>query len=190
MMSNRENDIQNLTGKILLATPNLSDEYVRRSMVYICEHSDAGAMGVIINKILPETHLLQILTRIELGDIGDVKIHIGGDRDVDKCYILHTNKNLSENTIPIQDNIFLTTCDSVARTFSFVMDEPERKILCMGCYRWDSEKLEKEITSNYWIPIQADEALIFGDPFADKWSKAFLKIGLRSPLFLDRFGRA
>ena len=111
-------------------------------------------------------------------------------RDVDKCYVLHTNKNLSENTVSVQDNIFLTVCDNVARTFSFVMDEPERKILCLGCYRWDSGKLEKEITSNYWIPIQADEALIFGDPFADKWSKAFLKIGLRSPLFLDRFGRA
>ena len=189
-MSNRENDIQNLTGKILLATPNISDIYIRRSMVYICEHSDAGVMGVIINKILPETRLLQILTRIELGDIGNAKIHIGGDRDIDKCYIVHTTKNLSENTMLVQDNIFLTVCDNVVKSFAFVMGEPERKILCLGCYRWDFGQLEKEVTSNYWIPIQADEALIFGDPFADKWSKAFLKIGLRSPLFLDRFGRA
>lgn len=190
MMSNKESDIQNLTGRILLATPNISDAYIRKSMVYICEHSAEGAMGLIINKILPDLNLLQILTKIRFCDIGNVKIHIGGDRDLDKCFILHTNANLSENTVFIHDNIFLTTCDNMMKSLSFVMSESVRKILCLGCYRWDSQQLENEVTSNYWIPIQADEALIFGDPLADKWSKAFLKIGLHSCLFLDKFGRA
>ena len=190
MMSNRENDIQDLTGKILLATPNISNAYMSKSMVYICEHSDKGAMGVVINKILPNMNLLQIFTKMNFGDIGDVEIRIGGDRDIDKGYILHTNKNISENTIAVRDNIRITTCDNLVNTFAFIMGESERKILCVGCYRWDSQQLENEITSNYWIPIRADEALIFGDSCADKWSKAFLKIGLRFPLFLDKFGRA
>ncbi len=189
-MSNRENDIRNLTGKILLATPNISDTYISKSMVYICEHSDKGAMGVIVNKILPEMSLLQIFTKINSRDIGNVKIHIGGDRDIDKGYILHTNNNLSENTIFVHDNIFMTTCDNVVKSFAFMMGESERKILCLGCYRWDPLQLENEVASNYWIPIHADEALIFGNPCADKWSKAFLKIGLHFPLFLDKFGRA
>jgi len=190
MMSNRENDIQDLTGKILLAAPNISDAYVSKSMVYICEHSDKGAMGVIINKVLPNISLLQIFTRMNFADIENMKIHIGGNRDIDKGYILHTNKNISENTILVHDNILMTTCDNIVNSFAFMMGESERKILCLGCYRWDSQELENEVASNYWIPICADEALIFGDPCADKWGKAFLKIGLHFPLFLDKFGRA
>lgn len=189
-MSNRENDIQDLTGKILLATPNISDAYMSKSMVYICEHSDKGAMGVVINKILPNMNLLQIFTKMNFGDVGDLEIHIGGDRDIDRGYILHTNKNIAENTVSVHDNILVTTCDNLVNSFAFMMSEPERKILCLGCYRWDSQQLEDEVAANYWIPIRADEALIFGDPYADKWGKAFLKIGLHFPLFLDKFGRA
>ncbi len=190
MMSNRESDIRDLTGRILLATPNIPDIYMRKSMVYICRHSNGEALGLVVNKILPEINLLQILTKGSLGDAGNIKIHIGGDQDIDKCYILHTNQNLSENTIFVRDNIFMTTCDDLMKSFSFVMSKSERKILCLGCYRWGAQELENEVSSNYWIPIPSDEALIFGDSRTDKWSKAFLKIGLRSPLFLDKFGKA
>ena len=188
IMSNRENDLQNLTGKVLLATPNISDAYVHKSIVFICKHSKEGALGVIVNKIIPQ---LPFVTHMKLDDIiGNAKIHIGGNTDIDNCYILHTNSNLSGNTIPICDDIFLTRCDDIVRSLSFVNNEPERKILCLGCYNWDPQQLENEITSNYWIPIPADEALIFGSSYVDKWDKAFLKIGLHSSLFLNKSGIA
>lgn len=187
-MSNRESDIQDLTGKILLATPNVSDAYMNKSMVFVCKHSSEGAVGVIINKIIPE---MSFTTQIKLSDIvGNIKIHIGGNKDLDNCYILHTNNNLSENTISIDNNIFLTVCSDIIKSLEFVSKEPKRKILCLGCYNWDPLQLENEIAENYWIPIPADEALIFGDSLATKWSKAFLKIGLNSHLFLDKSGRA
>ncbi len=187
-MSNTKNDIQNLSGQILLATPNISDAYMQKSMVFICQHSIEGAIGVTINKIIPD---FSFMPRIALNEvIGNVKIHMGGNYDLDNCYILHTNQNLYENTIFVYDKVFLTTCGDILKSLAFMNNEPERKILSLGCYRWDPQQLEEEIALNYWIPIPADEALIFGDPLTDKWSKAFLKIGLRSPLFLDRIGTA
>ena len=187
-MSNRKNDIRNLAGEILLATPNISDAYVPKSMVFVYQHNNDGASGVIINKIIPD---FPFVPQIKLGDIiGNVKIHMGGNQDLDNCYIIHTNPNLSENTTLIRDNIFLTICSDIIKSLAFVNNEPERKILTLGCYHWDAQQLEEEIASNYWIPIPADEALIFGDPLADKWSKAFLKIGLRSSVFLDHPGTA
>jgi putative transcriptional regulator len=188
MMSNRESDIQDLTGKILLATPSISDDYINKSMILICKHSSEGAVGVIINKIIPET---SFITQIKLSDIiGDIKIHIGGNKDLDNCYILHTNNNLSENTISVDNNIYLTTCSDIIKSIEFVNKEPKRKMLCLGCCCWDPGQLENEIASNYWVPIPSDEALIFGDSLATKWDKAFLKIGLHSHLFLDKSGRA
>jgi len=187
-MSNRESDIQDLTSRILLATPNISDAYMNKSMVFVCKHSSEGAVGVIINKIIPK---LSLVTQIKLDDIvGDVSIHIGGNKDLDNCYILHTNSNLSEDTIAVDNNIFLTVCSDIIKSLEFVNKDPKRKILCLGCCCWDPQQLENEIAANYWIPIPADEALIFGDSLATKWSKAFLKIGLHSHLFLDKSGRA
>lgn len=187
-MSNRGNDLQNLTGKVLLATPNISDAYIHKSIVFICKHSKKGACGVIVNKIIPQ---LPFITHMKLDDIiGNAKIHMGGNTDLDNCYILHTNRNLSDNTISVCDDIFLTKCDDIVRSLSFVNNEPERKILCLGCYNWGPQQLENEITSNYWIPIPADEALIFGSSSVDKWNKAFLKIGLHSYMFLDKSGIA
>jgi putative transcriptional regulator len=67
---------------------------------------------------------------------------------------------------------------------------PKRKLLCMGCCIWETEQLENEVASSYWIPIDSDEALVFGDPKADKWSKALLKIGSQTNMFSDLQGNA
>ena len=63
-------------------------------------------------------------------------------------------------------------------------------MLCMGCCLWEADQLEEEVASGYWVPIEADEALIFGDPRADKWSKALLKIGSHSNVFAEAAGNA
>lgn len=190
-MCNRTNDLRNLTGKILLTTPNVSDAYMPESMVLVCKHTKKGAMGVIINKPLHEWSILALRMQCDIDDaLENVKLYTGGNQNLETCYILHTNRNLTKDTICIKKNLYLTSNDDLVKSINFVKNDSERKILCLGCYRWESSQLEKEIISNLWIPIDADEALIFGDPSADKWSKGFLKIGLHSSLLLSKFGTA
>lgn len=190
-MSNKDSDIQNLTGRILLSTPSAREGRVNKSMIFICEHGEKGAMGVTINKILPELNLISILNKFDDSLEKELIIHLGGDKSLDKCFILHTNETqLFSGTRPVHNNLFLTISDDILKSLTFLNKNPERKILCVGCCTWEAFQLEEEVSSNYWIPIVADEALIFGDPHIDKWSKAFLKIGLNSSLFLDKTGNA
>ncbi|MBE6447302.1 MAG: hypothetical protein E7015_02325 [Alphaproteobacteria bacterium] len=191
-MDKKNSDLQQLTGCVLLATPSITTEYLNKSMVYICEHSEDGAMGVVINKLIPDANILNIIKKWKINNSNhadDLHIHFGGMEEIDKCFILYSDDYTSSNNQIIKDHIALAISDDIIKSV-ITSEGPTRKIICMGCCTWEAGQLENEIASNYWIPIPADEALIFGDPCTDKWSKAFLKIGLQSKLFIHKAGNA
>lgn len=190
-MSNVKNDIENLTGKILLATPAISNEYLNKSMVFICSHDRTGAMGLVINKPIPNMDIKSLLQKLKINSDGleNLEMHFGGPEETDRCFILHSDDYLASESTRIKNNIALTINTDIIRA-STSKDGPQKKIICIGCCTWEVEQLENEVASSYWIPIESDEALIFGDPRADKWSKALLKIGLHTNLFLNMSGTA
>lgn len=190
-MSNVKNDIENLTGKILLATPAISNEYLNKSMVFICSHDRTGAMGLVINKPIPNMDIKSLLQKLKINSDGleNLEMHFGGPEETDRCFILHSDDYIASESTRIKDNIALTINTDIIRA-STSKDGPQKKIICIGCCMWEVEQLENEVASSYWIPIESDEALIFGDPRADKWSKALLKIGLHTNLFLNMSGTA
>ncbi|MDR0678423.1 MAG: YqgE/AlgH family protein [Holosporaceae bacterium] len=191
-MGNKDNDIQNLRGKILLSTPSISNEYLDKSMVYLCSHDNAGAMGVIINKRVPDINVSSIFKKLKINLRGmeNLDIHFGGLEEIDKCFILHSDDYSSPNSILVGHHLALTINGDIIKVITSHGGGPEKKLLCMGCCIWDVEQLENEVASSYWIPIDPDEALIFGDSKADKWSKALLKIGSRTNVFSDLQGNA
>ncbi len=190
-MSNIKNDIENLTGKILLATPAISNEYLSKSMVFICSHDRTGAMGLVINKPIPNMDIKSLLQKLQVNSDGleNLEMHFGGLEETDRCFILHSDDYLASESTRIKNNIALTINTDIIRA-STSNSGPQKKIICIGCCMWEVEQLENEVASSYWIPIESDEALIFGDPRADKWSKALLKIGLHTNLFLNMSGTA
>jgi putative transcriptional regulator len=190
-MKNINNDIQNLLGKILLSTPSISNEYLNKSMVLVCSHDKNGAMGVVINKLIPNMSIKSILERLKINsdDIENIDTYFGGPEEIDRCFILHSDDYLSQESTIVSNNIALTINSDVIRAMTS-SGGPQKKILCMGCCIWDAEQLENEVASSYWIPIEPDEALIFGDPKVDKWSKALLKIGSQTSVFSDTHGTA
>ena len=190
-MSNIKNDIENLTGKILLATPAISNEYLNKSMVFICSHDKSGAMGLVINKPIPNMDIKSLLQKLNLRSegLGNIEMHFGGLEETDRCFILHSDDYLASESTIVKGNIALTINTDIIRA-SISNGEPQKKLMCIGCCMWEVEQLENEVASSYWIPIDSDEALIFGDPKADKWSKALLKIGSHTNLFLNVPGNA
>ena len=190
-MSNKDNDIQHLSGKILLATPSISEGYLSKTMVYICAHDKNGAMGVIINKMIPNMSIRSILKNLRIGSRGvqNIDIHFGGLEDADRCFIFHSDDYMTQGSTIISNHIALTINSDILRVITSE-GGPERKMLCMGCCLWEADQLEEEVASGYWVPIEADEALIFGDPRADKWSKALLKIGSHTNVFAEAAGNA
>lgn len=193
-MSNVKNDIENLTGKILLATPAISNEYLNKSMVFVCSHDENGAMGLIINKPIPSINIKNLMRRLNLDSNGleRLEVHFGGLEETDRCFVLHSDDYLFEESTIIRDGVALTINSDVMRASltGGWNQGPREKMICIGCCIWDVDQLENEVASSYWIPIESDEALIFGNPRADKWSKALLKIGMHTSLFSREAGNA
>ncbi|MDR1362323.1 MAG: YqgE/AlgH family protein [Holosporaceae bacterium] len=179
-------------GKILLSTPSISNEYLNKSMVYICSHDKSGAMGIVVNKLIPNTSIKDIFDKLNISSSGfeNFDTYFGGAEEINRCFILHSDDYLASESTVISNNVALTINADIIRLISSSGHGPEKKILCMGCCLWDPDQLENEVASSYWIPIEADEALIFGDPKVDKWSKALLKIGFQTNLFMDVHGNA
>jgi putative transcriptional regulator len=160
-------------------------------MVFICKHSKEGAVGVVINKLIPNITVCDVLEKLKINTEGveDLEIHFGGLEEVDKCFILHSDDYMFANSVSVVNNIAFAMNEDVIKLVTSTC-APKKKLLCLGCGIWGPEQLENEVASTYWIPIEADEALIFGDPMADKWSKALLKIGSRTNLFSNLQGSA
>jgi putative transcriptional regulator len=161
-------------------------------MVYICSHDKNGAMGIVVNKLIPNMNIKDILEKLNIksDSFENLDTYFGGAEEINRCFILHSDDYLSSESTIISDNIALTINADIIRLITSGRGCPQKKILCMGCCLWDTDQLENEVASSYWIPIESDEALIFGDPKADKWSKALLKIGFQTSLFLDTHGNA
>lgn len=190
-MNNNSNDISNLIGKILLSTSSISNEYLTKSMVFVCSHDKNGAMGIVINKLIPNMSIRSVLEKLKIksNETNNVEIYFGGNKEIDRCFTLHSNDYLADGSTVISNNIALTINVDIVKAL-ISRGGPSRKMLCMGCCIWEPYQLENEVASSYWIPIEADEALIFGDPHADKWSKALLKIGSNTNVFSDFHGNA
>ena len=182
-------DIRNLTGKILLSTPIIASEYLSKTMVYICKHDEEGAIGVIINKPIPNLNAHAILKslKVEVEGVDDINLRFGGLESVDKCFILHSDDFVEENSICITKDISLTVESDIIRALAFGR---QNKVICIGCCVWSAQQLEEEVISGYWIPIKHDAALIFGDVSIDKWKKGLLKIGSNSSIILKYSGNA
>ncbi|MDR2268133.1 MAG: YqgE/AlgH family protein [Holosporaceae bacterium] len=109
-MSNKCSDIHNLVGKILLSTPSISNEYLNKSMVYICSHDKNGAMGIVVNKLIPNMNIKDILKRLNIKSDGfeNLDTYFGGAEEINRCFILHSDDYLSSESTIISNNIALT----------------------------------------------------------------------------------
>jgi len=190
-MSNDNPDIKNLVGRILLATPSVSNEYLNKSMVFICSHDRNGAMGVVINKLIPNMGIKTILERLGVNSEGvkNVEIYFGGCEETERCFILHSDDYMAPESTIISNNIALTINHDIIRAVTS-NNGPQKRIVCIGCCIWEPEQLEDEVASSYWIPIDMDEALVFGMATVDKWSKSLLKIGSQTNVFSSTHGTA
>jgi putative transcriptional regulator len=155
-------------------------------MIYLCCHDKSGAMGIVINKLIPNIDVTGILKKLKIKgqELVSLNIHFGGVEEIDRCFILHSDDYMSSDSVLIDNHVALTISKDILKVVT-AKGGPSKKLICVGCCIWDTDQLENEVASSCWIPIKQDEALIFGDPKVDKWSKALLKIGSKTSIFSD-----
>jgi putative transcriptional regulator len=189
-----------LDGQCLIAMPTMRDERFERSVVYVCAHSDEGAMGLIINRPAPEVMLADLLVQLGIVDdenairLGPSEIPMqvlrGGPVETGRGFVLHSSDYFTaESTLPIDDGICLTHTIDVLKAIA-VGDGPRRAVLALGYAGWGAGQLELEIQANGWLHCDADPELLFDLAIETKYSRAMSKLGVDPARLSSAAGRA
>ncbi len=164
-----------LTGRYLVASPDLNDPNFHHTVIYLVHHDAFGAMGLVINRMMAQGPVGSLLDAfgIEGNPSSDalVKMHYGGPVEPDSSLVLHRNDYETVTTADIGNQLAVSSSDDVLADIASG-DGPGESLFILGYAGWASEQLENEITAGSWFVVDADEALLFDDDIATKWQRA------------------
>jgi len=177
-----------LDGQILIAMPGMEDTRFDRSVVFLCAHSDDGAMGIILNQLAPKLSFGDLMSQLDivpkpadpaLADAApDLRVHHGGPVEPGRGFVLHSRDYFLENaTLTISDGFALTTTLEILKAIADGRG-PERALLALGYAGWAPGQLEREIQANGWLSCSADTALVFDPELETKYDRAMRKLGV------------
>lgn len=186
------NTAQSLKNHFLISMPHLNDPNFEQTVIYLCEHTDSGAMGVIINRpsSIDFAELADHLgMKIEAPKLTSEPIYTGGPVEPERGFILHSSDQSWGNTLHVTDDICLSasleTLEHIATG-----EGPELFRITLGCAGWDEGQLEAEIANNDWLVCEADLDVLFNTPSDMQLTAATKVLGLDMSLLSPEIGHA
>ena len=187
-----------LDGQFLIAMPGMADANFARTVIYICAHSDDGAMGFVINRP-QQLSFSDVLLHLDLigedevirlpGTTRDFPIRSGGPVESGRGFVLHSDDYLSESSIPVSDDICLTATLDIVRAISRGRG-PQRGLMMLGYAGWGAGQIENEIGANGWLSCPAQEELIFDTNLDSKYERALALMGITPAMLSAEAGHA
>lgn len=189
----------NLTNHFLIAMPGLEDGPFTRSVIYVCEHSEHGALGLIINKP-GDINLADLFDRVELPlaarpELGAQPVFHGGPLQTERGFVLHEAIDAGEgetvyaSTMSIPGGLEMTTSRDVLDAMASGAG-PRRVFMSLGYSSWGKGQLESEISENSWLTVPANHELIFDTPVDQRYERAMALLGLQSWMLSPDAGHA
>jgi putative transcriptional regulator len=193
----------NLTHHFLIAMPGLMDESFSRSVIYMCEHSERGALGLIINKPGP-MNMQSLFEKVELqlgrADLIELPVFQGGPVHTERGFVLHdpmshisSKPGQSEpayaSTLAIPGGLEMTTSKDVLEALSTGAG-PKRVLITLGYAAWAQGQLESELAENSWLTVEADDHVIFDTPIEHRYDSALALLGLQAWMLSPQAGHA
>ena len=187
----------NLTHHFLIAMPGLEDEAFAKSVIYMCEHSERGALGLIINKP-SDINLQRLFEKVELplerNDLTQAPVFYGGRVQTERGFVLHESmmpgsEAVYASTMTIPGGLEMTTSKDVLEALS-TGNGPRKIFVSLGYSSWGQGQLESQIADNDWLTVAADPAVIFDTPVEQRYDKALLLLGLQSWMLSPDAGHA
>lgn len=180
-----------LRGHFLIAMPGLADPKFSRSLTYICDHSDEGAMGVVVNQTL-DIDLSEVYKQLKLPQLSNSRhqqVLAGGPVQVERGFVLHTAPGRWDGSMPVTDEICLTSSRDVLDDLSHDMG-PEQFLVTLGYAGWGPGQLEEEIAENSWLTVKADSSILFNTPAEQRWAAAAKCLGIDMELMSASAGHS
>lgn len=188
-----ESAVSNLEGKLLIAMPGMGDPRFEKSVVFMCAHSDDGALGLIVNKPTPQVRFSKLLEQFGITPAEpkrEIRVHFGGPVEHGRGFVLHSGDYQSNaSTLRVGDTFGMTATLDVLEHIARGTG-PEAAILALGYSGWGPGQLESEILANGWLTCDATPELVFGDDDSGKWTAALKTLGVDPLMLSGSAGRA
>lgn len=191
----------NLTNHFLIAMPGLQDAIFGKSVVYVCEHTSQGALGLVINKP-SDIRLKGLFSKVDLPlqrpDLAESAVLQGGPVQTERGFVLHEpvlaagengDESTYSSTMQIPGGLEMTTSKDVLEAMS-MGGGPRRVLVSLGYSAWGEGQLETELGENSWLTVGADRAIIFDTPIPERYDRALSLLGLQSWMLSGEAGHA
>jgi putative transcriptional regulator len=192
----------NLTHHFLIAMPGLQDEAFSRSVVYLCEHSSRGALGIVINKP-SDINLRHLFDKVDLplsrDDLAGAPVFQGGPVQIERGFVLHeavfkggeaeAQETVYASTMTIPGGLEMTTSKDVLEAISTGAG-PRKVLVSLGYSAWGEGQLESELAENSWLTVGADVSVIFDTPVDQRYAKALSLLGVQPWMLTTESGHA
>ena len=180
----------NLANHFLLAMPNLEDSLFSGSLIYLCEHGENGAMGVIVNKPSPVTMnvVFAAIGKDTPARFKNQYVMMGGPMQTERGFVLHDPVRADElkadetaysSTLIVPGGLEMTVSRDVLEAVS-LGGGPRRLMVMLGYSAWDEGQLESEMADNSWLTVQATPDIIFDAPAEQRYEQALGLLGLQA----------
>jgi putative transcriptional regulator len=189
-----------LDGQLLIAMPSMSDKRFARSVIYMCAHSEDGAMGLIVNQRAPHISFAELLEQLSIEEDGagaagqagpiDLDVHVGGPVETVRGFVLHSADYFAaDSTLSIDAEVSLTATVDILKAIARG-NGPTRAMLALGYAGWRPGQLEDEIQANGWLHCPSDLDLLFDRNLDQKYDRALSKIGIDPSHLVSEAGHA
>lgn len=191
----------NLTNHFLIAMPGLEDAIFSKSVVFVCEHSARGALGIVINKP-SEITVAGLFEKVDLplmrDDLRQDPVFQGGPVQVERGFVLHPPASRYgvepldrpySSTMVIPGGLAMTSSKDVLEAMA-IGAGPLKVLVSLGYSSWGEGQLETEIGANSWLTVDADQAIIFDTPVDQRYDKALALLGVQAWMISSEAGHA
>lgn len=180
------------TGKFLLAMPGMGDPRFEKGVIYVCSHTDEGAMGLMINHPAETLDFAKLLDELNIPSpekLADVPVHLGGPVEQGRGFVLHSADYVQDSTMVISETVAITATVDILKALA-AGTGPRNHLLVLGYTGWGAGQLEQEMQENAWHMADADDEIIFHAPDESKWSLAMAQLGVDVSMLSTEAGHA
>lgn len=182
--------LNSLKNHFLIAMPSLNEDWFAGCVIYLCDHNDEGAMGLVLNRVMPVT-FHDVCEQLDIERKPGIQpvVQCGGPVSPETGFILHREPGNWSSTLSIGQYCHLTSSKDILRAIA-AGEGPESFHLALGYAGWDAEQLDSELLNNAWLTVEADEELLFYTPTQTLYDKALHRLGVSAEFLSQDAGHA
>ena len=193
-MSAHKTISEGLSGQILIAMPGMSDPRFHKAVIFICSHSEAGTMGVVLNHPHKKLRFHDLLTQLNIETSEHVRksskieVVIGGPVQPEQGFVLHSADYSSEGaTLAVSESVYMTATIDILKALGHG-EGPSRALMALGYAGWGAGQLEEELLANAWLTGPCEAALLFETDVSHMYTTALAKLGIDPAMLLAQAG--